>query len=156
MTFLQAISEQVVEAATHIMAAMELAEPPTMLADLPCNLFAIKLDTGGAEEVIEDVARSLVFAERFVHLSQKIVLGIGTAYNGLHLRLEKDAQDWARVSGGLGTLEALYWRACKHNGFSQVRAGLAWCLYSVNLVQHTCPIHSGLEIAACISIHAVQ
>jgi hypothetical protein len=117
---MQAVNQLVSQAAKQLMLSAKLQRPPTMLADLPCNLFSVILDSPGADRVIESVARSLAFAPSLERLADKVRAGLGEAYNGLHLRLEKDAKDWATLSGGMKSLEYLYWRACKHNGFAQV------------------------------------
>lgn len=50
------------------------------------------------------VAQTLYFAPELVHLADRILSGLRAAgvhtFNGLHLRIERDAQDWAAIMGG--------------------------------------------------------
>ena len=50
------------------------------------------------------VAQTLSFAPKLVDLADKVIAGMRAAgvhsYNGLHLRIERDAQDWAIIMGG--------------------------------------------------------
>lgn len=134
---LQDILQQVVEAAKRLMLQEGLKLPPTMLADLPCNLFSVGLDSPGSSDVVESVARSLAFTPSLERMADKVRAGIGAAYNGLHLRIEKDARDWATLSGGSKNLETLYWRACRHNAFGQVRRPSSlMCLHALRWREH--------------------
>lgn len=152
----QAITSQVVEAAQRAMATHGLDSPPTMLADLPCSLLLIQLDAGGAENVVASVASSLRFAEPLQRMADKVMRGIGTAYNGLHLRLEKDARDWQRQQGGAEMLELMYWRACERNSFSKVRfvSQLYCCRFNKrNSCAHACQVLLG---AVCQRQHSPE
>lgn len=52
------------------------------------------------------VARTLFFAPLLTGLADQIVAGMTAAgvapFNSLHLRIEKDAKDWATIMGGAG------------------------------------------------------
>lgn len=50
------------------------------------------------------VAQNLPFSPKLVQLAEEIILSMkesgAPAYNGLHLRIENDAQDWLAIMGG--------------------------------------------------------
>ena len=50
------------------------------------------------------MARNLPFAPELVRLAEEIIDGMKRAgealYNGIHLRIEEDAQDWFAIMGG--------------------------------------------------------
>lgn len=58
-----------------------------------------------------EVARSLAFAPRLHALADRIVKkltdGGRLPFNGVHLRVEKDARDWADIMGGTQVGRAL-------------------------------------------------
>lgn len=75
---------------------------PYVVLDLPCSFFMLR--TLSDLRLVSRVARSLTFAPRLHELADRIVDGLtagGTrAFNGVHLRIEKDARDWAMIMGG--------------------------------------------------------
>lgn len=54
--------------------------------------------------VVTEVARSLAFSPRLHALADRVVQGVTDGgrlpFNGVHLRVEKDARDWASIMGG--------------------------------------------------------
>lgn len=54
--------------------------------------------------VVTEVARSLRFAPALHAMADRVIAGVtqgGTLpFNGVHLRVEKDARDWASIMGG--------------------------------------------------------
>ncbi len=98
------------------------SSPPPILLDLPCAMFAIK--AASAPALMLEATRSLRFAPAMVQLAGKVLAGMAAslqagaaaagqrdeagggaaaappAFNGLHLRLELDAKDWASILGG--------------------------------------------------------
>jgi hypothetical protein len=54
--------------------------------------------------VVTEVAKSLEFAPQLHAMAQRIIEGMTEGgkhdYNGVHLRIEKDARDWALIMGG--------------------------------------------------------
>lgn len=56
-------------------------------------------------ESAQEAATALKFNRTLVQMARTVISGMRTAgitrYNGAHLRLEKDAVDWARILGGL-------------------------------------------------------
>ena len=103
------------------MAIRKTQNPVTVLIDLPCTLFAVNLRSPLAEALAVEIARRFTFSPLMQTMADKIIAKMGTSFNGLHLRLEKDAKDWASLSGGLDALEQMYWTACENNGFTNVR-----------------------------------
>ena len=54
-----------------------------------------------------EAARGIFFKARLVALAEQVVGSLdphGRGFNGLHLRLEKDARDWHRMAGGTKVL----------------------------------------------------
>lgn len=87
------------------------AAVPYVVLDLPCSFFMLRTlsDLG----LVSGVARSLAFAPALHALADRVVdemtRGGVLPFNGVHLRIEKDARDWAMIMGGeqVGDLGAL-------------------------------------------------
>ena len=60
--------------------------------------------TCSALPIVSEVAMSLSFAARLQTMADRIIDTISdhgaTPFNGVHLRVEKDARDWATIMGG--------------------------------------------------------
>lgn len=71
---------------------------------------------------MSEVARSLAFAPRLVALADRVVDGLtrggALAFNGVHLRVEKDARDWASIMGGSQVVWAGYVATMRAAGFN--------------------------------------
>lgn len=54
--------------------------------------------------MVTEVARSLAFAPRLHAMADRVVAALTDGgrlpFNGVHLRVEKDARDWASIMGG--------------------------------------------------------
>ncbi|KAK9827681.1 hypothetical protein WJX81_007940 [Elliptochloris bilobata] len=96
-----------------------------IVVDLPCTMFMLR--TYSSLPMVTDVARSLTFAPSLRALADRVIAGItgggaGGAphqkFNAAHLRLEKDARDWAEIMGGEGALWHSYIQAMKQANFS--------------------------------------
>lgn len=77
-------------------------QPKSVVVDLPCTLFMLD---NRQLPIVEHVARLLTFSPRITELADKVVQGIAREegadeFNGIHLRMERDAADWAEVLGG--------------------------------------------------------
>ena len=68
-----------------------------------------------------EVAKSLQFAPPLLALADRIIegmtLGGQLQYNGVHLRIEKDARDWAMIMGGQQVVWHGYIKTMKQVGF---------------------------------------
>lgn len=75
---------------------------PYIVIDLPCTFFSLR--SVSSLRIVSEVARSLEFPKLLHAMAQRIIDGMtqhGThSYNGVHLRVEKDAKDWAMIMGG--------------------------------------------------------
>jgi hypothetical protein len=94
---------------------------PAILVDLPCTFFSIQTKLLPAASI---VARHFVFSQRISSLAGLVIERIwldsggpsrgvggplaGNVYNGIHLRMEADAADWATILGGPQALLQLY------------------------------------------------
>jgi hypothetical protein len=100
-------------AASLAASRTNISSPLPVLLDLPCTMFAIK--AASAPELLLEATRSLRFAPAMVQLADKVLAGMAASlqaggaaaaagaspeFNGLHLRLELDAKDWASILGG--------------------------------------------------------
>uniref|UniRef100_A0A1D2A093 O-fucosyltransferase family protein n=1 Tax=Auxenochlorella protothecoides TaxID=3075 RepID=A0A1D2A093_AUXPR len=85
------------------------AAVPYVVLDLPCSFFMLRTlsDLG----LVSGVARSLAFAPALHALADRVVdemtRGGVLPFNGVHLRIEKDARDWAMIMGG----EQVVWQS---------------------------------------------
>jgi hypothetical protein len=72
-------------------------------------------------EAAQEAATALKFNRTIVGLARTIINGMRAAgvpaYNGAHLRLEKDARDWARILGGMPKYLGLYAKSFAAAGF---------------------------------------
>ena len=72
--------------------------------------------------IVTEVAKSLEFAPTLQALANRIVEGITGggmhAYNGLHLRVERDARDWTNIMGGTQAIWDGYVSAMRSLGFN--------------------------------------
>lgn len=82
----------------------------TIVLDLPCPFLAISTLT--CLEEAQSAAVSLKFNRHLVELAHKVIDGMRAKsifnYTGAHLRLEKDAKDWAQVLGGMDKYMQMY------------------------------------------------
>lgn len=83
---------------------------PVMVLDMPCTLFSLRTRLLPAASV---AARNLRFSPDIAHLADTVLQRMAdsrstTLFNGLHLRMELDAIDWARIMGGQHTLLELF------------------------------------------------
>lgn len=97
-------------------------QPSSVLVDLPCTLFMI--DNRNLT-LVEDIARLLTFSPYISGLADKVIDGIraedhGSDFNGVHLRMEKDAADWAAIIGGREKYWQLYKRTMAKAGLQEV------------------------------------
>jgi len=105
----------VVAAVVPALRADPDARLPPVVVDLPCSFFAVR--TTDQLPLVSDVARTLSFAPGLVALADRVVAAAARAsggassashpipptlapFNGVHLRLESDARDWATILGG--------------------------------------------------------
>lgn len=90
-----------------------------LVLDLPCSFFMLR--SLSSLRLVTEVARSLTFAQPLVELADRIVdgmtLGGQLAYNGVHLRIEKDARDWAMIMGGQQVVWHGYIKTMRSVGF---------------------------------------
>lgn len=72
--------------------------------------------------VVSEVAKSLLFAPELHALAKRIVdvltEGGTQPFNGLHLRVEKDARDWATIMGGQQVVWSGYISTMRGVGFN--------------------------------------
>jgi hypothetical protein len=96
------------------------ADTPVVL-DLPCPFLGVMTLT--CLDEVQEAAAALRFNQTLVGLAKTVIAGMRRSgvsrYNGAHLRLEKDAVDWARVMGGLARYLGAYARAFLAAGFSR-------------------------------------
>lgn len=101
---------ELIEKARHAVmsrAADVLQEDPSydlryIVLDLPCSFYSLR--TLSNLRVVTEVAKSLEFSPQMHALAQRVIEGMTESglhdYNGVHLRIEKDARDWALIMGG--------------------------------------------------------
>ncbi len=72
-------------------------------------------------EIAQEAAAALKFNTTLVRMAQTIINGMKqagiTEHNGAHMRLEKDAVDWATILGGMPKYMAEYTRSFVAAGF---------------------------------------
>lgn len=128
--------DRVRAAAVAAVAPTLRADPDARVApvviDLPCSFFAVR--TSDELRLMSDVARTLTFAPHLVALADRVVDaaaraargGAGSAgdaralapFNGVHLRLESDARDWATILGGTQAVWDGYVSSMRAAGFN--------------------------------------
>jgi hypothetical protein len=113
---------------------------PLMLLDLPCTLFSI---TTADQPLFASIAQHLRFNPAMEALADQVVAGMVRAavgagppgsssssssdfegFNGLHLRMEKDATDWSNILGGIEAYWNLYKAQMVAAGFKGSRLPL--------------------------------
>jgi len=66
--------------------------------------------------MVTEVARSLAFAPRLHAMADRVVAALTDGgrlpFNGVHLRVEKDARDWASIMGGTQVGFGMSWGLC--------------------------------------------
>lgn len=96
--------------------APHYALPPFQTLPSLCSLRTI-----GNLRVVTEVARSLDFPKRLHAIAQRIIDGMAQGghaeYNGVHLRIERDARDWAMIMGGAPVVWHSYIKTMKSVGF---------------------------------------
>jgi len=94
----------------------------TLSLDLPCTFFAIRTNDTETLPIAAAVAASLEFPPHLRALADKassVMTSQGRApYNGVHLRVEKDAEDWALIMGGPGVVWHQYLALMLDMGFN--------------------------------------
>lgn len=74
-------------------------------------------------DAAREAATALKFNRTVVGMARAVIRGMRgagiTSYNGAHLRLERDAADWARALGGMDKYLASYKKAFSAAGFSK-------------------------------------
>eukprot|EP00887_Chlorella_sp_A99_P002549 scaffold6.g2549.t1 len=90
-----------------------------LVLDLPCSFFMLR--SLSSLRVVTEVAKSLHFAPPLLALADRIVEGMTAGgqlpYNGVHLRIEKDARDWAMIMGGQQVVWHGYIKTMRQVGF---------------------------------------
>ena len=81
-----------------------------VVLDMPCAFFALR--TANVLPLATEVARALPFSAAVDALARRAAVAMAArgvfAFNGVHLRIEKDAGDWAIILGGQGRIWHLY------------------------------------------------
>lgn len=97
-----ALPECCTPAASHLRSPALLHRPPPHVRSYPAG--PASLAARSALPVVTEVARSLAFSPRLHALADRVVEGVTDGgrlpFNGVHLRVEKDARDWASIMGG--------------------------------------------------------
>jgi hypothetical protein len=102
------------EAAAAHVARMAAAFPglqlEELLLDLPCTFFS--LNTTNILPVVSQVAATLHFNPSLEYLADRVVSYITRDgrrnFNGVHLRVEKDAAEWFLILGGLDGAQVVW------------------------------------------------
>mmetsp|Transcript_9294 Transcript_9294/g.27924 ORF Transcript_9294/g.27924 Transcript_9294/m.27924 type:complete len:628 (+) Transcript_9294:75-1958(+) len=109
-----------VQAALRLQPDMDI---PAVAVDLPCTFFM--LNAVAAHSAVNSAARTLQWAPPLRRLADRVIAGMmsdhvgsGT-YNGVHLRIEKDAGEWARILGGRAVVERRYRAAMRRAHFDK-------------------------------------
>lgn len=110
----------VVGQATSILRDDPAADVQYVVLDLPCSFFCLRSLSN--LPVVSEVAKSLLFAPELHALAKRIVdvltEGGTQPFNGLHLRVEKDARDWATIMGGQQVVWSGYISTMRGVGFN--------------------------------------
>lgn len=103
-------------------ASVRLADAlPYVVLDLPCSFFMLRTlsDLG----LVSRVARSLAFSPELEALGARLAYAVSRAgsapFNGVHLRIEKDARDWAMIMGGQQVVWKGYVRTMRELGLNE-------------------------------------
>ncbi|KAI7838016.1 hypothetical protein COHA_008197 [Chlorella ohadii] len=96
------------------------AELPYVVLDLPCSFFSLRSLSN--LPMVTEVARSLAFAPRLHAMADRVVAALTDGgrlpFNGVHLRVEKDARDWASIMGGTQVVWSGYLKTMRAVGFN--------------------------------------
>jgi hypothetical protein len=113
--------EQIVGHAAGLLRSNPDYDIPYIVLDLPCTFFALR--SVSALRVVSEVARSLEFPLNLHAMAQRIIDGMTKQgqlqYNGAHLRVEKDAKDWAMIMGGQQIVWFGYIKTMRETGFDE-------------------------------------
>ncbi|RMZ53967.1 hypothetical protein APUTEX25_002544 [Auxenochlorella protothecoides] len=89
-----------------------------LVLDLPCTFFALR--TARIPALATRVAALLPFNAALEALAARTVAAMAAAgvpaFNGVHLRVEKDAGDWTIIMGGVGRMWHLYTQTMRRAG----------------------------------------
>lgn len=90
-----------------------------LVLDLPCTFFALR--TARISVLPTLVAALLPFNAALEELAARTVRAMAASgvpvFNGVHLRVEKDAGDWTIIMGGVGRMWHIYTETMLHAGF---------------------------------------
>ncbi|GAB4813791.1 hypothetical protein N2152v2_000837 [Parachlorella kessleri] len=95
------------------------ARIPCVYLDTHCTFLSV--ETVRNLTLAAEAARGVFFKRSLVALADQVVGALdaqGSGFNGLHLRLEKDARDWHTMAGGTEALIELYLQSMKAAGFT--------------------------------------
>eukprot|EP01024_Parvocaulis_polyphysoides_P030102 TRINITY_DN2734_c2_g1_i1.p1 TRINITY_DN2734_c2_g1~~TRINITY_DN2734_c2_g1_i1.p1 ORF type:complete len:550 (-),score=34.20 TRINITY_DN2734_c2_g1_i1:2-1651(-) len=95
-----------------------------IVVDLPCTFFALRTPT--ALPLVSEVVNSLKFSPRIRNLADQLIQKLRKEwgqFNGVHLRVERDAEDWMTAVGGWSRYIDYYLYTMINVGFSE-RNGL--------------------------------
>lgn len=91
-----------------------------VVLDMPCTFFAAR--TARALPLATQVARALPFSREVEALATRTVAALAVrghvAFNGVHLRIEKDAGDWSIIMGGAGRIWHIYCETMRKAGIN--------------------------------------
>lgn len=128
----------VVGQATSILKDDPAADLQYVVLDMPCSFFALKAVSN--LPVVTEVAKSLKFSPELHALADRIVDAVtegGTLpFNGVHLRIEKDARDWAAIMGGQQVVWQGYistMRSVGFNGTSRIYVASGMLTYGASV-----------------------
>lgn len=108
----------VVTAAAALLRADPSRDLSRMTLDLPCAFFSLR--TLSTLPLVTEVAGSLKFAPALHAMAQKVLGDIRVehhVFNAVHLRVEKDAEDWIKILGGPEKTWSLYLDAMRKGNF---------------------------------------
>mmetsp|Transcript_3827 Transcript_3827/g.11047 ORF Transcript_3827/g.11047 Transcript_3827/m.11047 type:complete len:533 (-) Transcript_3827:775-2373(-) len=91
-----------------------------IVLDLPCTFFMLRSLSN--LRAVTEVARTLEFAPSIEAMADRVVAAIHSTtpvFNAVHLRIERDAKDWAQIMGGPEALWNAYVQAMRQAGFSR-------------------------------------
>ncbi|PSC70539.1 alternative oxidase [Micractinium conductrix] len=111
----------VVGQATAILRDDPAADLQYIVLDMPCSFFSLRALSN--LPVVTEVAKSLKFAPELVSMADRIVEAMTAGgkheFNGVHLRIEKDARDWAAIMGGQQVVWQGYISTMRGVGFNR-------------------------------------
>eukprot|EP01023_Acetabularia_acetabulum_P032553 TRINITY_DN303_c0_g1_i3.p1 TRINITY_DN303_c0_g1~~TRINITY_DN303_c0_g1_i3.p1 ORF type:complete len:523 (+),score=52.65 TRINITY_DN303_c0_g1_i3:247-1815(+) len=91
-----------------------------IVVDLPCTFFALRTPT--AFPLVSEIVQSLKFSPRIRQLADLLIQKLRQdwgQYNGVHLRVERDAQDWMNAVGGWSRYIDFYLYTMINAGFNE-------------------------------------